>query len=241
MNQISSLSAGSIATPAATAIADNDNNHVARARGLQRSVSSVSVSEQPIAKDEEYLEIGICCESLHLFINRAIDEYNNNGNGNSNSNSNSKTMESSQSPIASPTPISAGLIRILSALNELKMRAFKHWSQKMSRELFQDFRIQLENKCMFWGIYESYYTKTIWRSIVIVNSKDDEADEQHEQQQEQEQQHEDIDADADAESEQEMKIFLPCKPSEYIHNVCFHFIRILLMIITQQNVVQYFH
>ena len=145
--------------------------------------------------DEEYLEIGICCETLESFIRTVIDKYCSTDNAEEN------------------TPISRCLEEMISSISSLKMRALEFWSTAMSTKLFGDIGRHLERKVSFWRMYESYYTKTVWRSIVVTTDDEDE--------------------DADI---AELSINIPCQPSEYIHDLCFQFIQILLMIITQEHV-----
>merc|ERR1712174_181931 len=66
--------------------------------------------------------------------------------------------------------------------------------------------MRLMQKSDFWTLYDSFYIDSIWKSIHI---NDD---------------------------EQELSIKIPSRPSEYIHSICFQFIQILLMIITQKHV-----
>eukprot|EP01084_Bolivina_argentea_P133598 235791_1 len=128
--------------------------------------------------DEEYLEIGVCCEKLETLINETKRD-------------------------DAMMAISSSLMQMVSSICSLKLRALAYWSSAMSRKLFADVSSHLESKLSFWNIYESYYTKTVWKSI---------------------------------DDEEELTIHIPCRSSEYIDDICFQFIQILLMIMTQPHV-----
>ena len=174
--------------------------------------------------DEEYLEIGICCEKLESFITTVIEEQKNKeANDDENDNKNIDNNDIN-------TPISNCLTDMLSSISSLKLRALKYWSSAMSGKLFGEISLHLESKLSFWNMYESYYTKTIWKSIVVnsdnINDNNNDDTDNKTKTNELE-----LDENID-----ELTINIPCQPSEYIHDVCFQFIQILLMIITQQHV-----
>eukprot|EP01084_Bolivina_argentea_P008230 15406_1 len=105
------------------------------------------------------------------------------------------------------------LQNMLSNILTLKLRTLRYWSSAMSIKLFSDLSLHLKNRLLFWKIYETYYTKTIWKSIIIK-----------------------LDDDNNDEDIEQLNVNIPCQPCEYIHHICFKFIEVLLMIISQDNV-----